>query len=108
MIKENLSSARRLLAATSVIDSVTGKQYAVFAGGYSNGYSNTIDAFCITNGVISDKITGALSKGRNYLSATTVTSVVTNTQYAVFVGGYDGNHTNIVDTFCIINGVISN
>ena len=55
LITGTLSDPRADLVATTITDFATGKQYAVFAGGSnSNGASNIIDAFCITNGAISN------------------------------------------------------
>ena len=68
-----------ILAATTVTDTNdSSKQYAVFAG--TDAISNVvvIDAFCITNGAISNKIIGTMAYRRYSLAVTMIKDIATN------------------------------
>ena len=78
-ITGKLSTVLENLAATTIIDTTTGEQYAIFGGGNINltTFTDVINAVKITNGKISDPITGKLSLARGYLAATSVIDAVT-------------------------------
>lgn len=96
------------LAATTITDAVTGREYGIFAGGSSGGiYFSTINAISITNGSFDKLITGKLSKARSSLTASTITDTITGIQFAVFAGGYNGrDYSNLIDIVCMVNGQI--
>ncbi len=74
----NLAEACVRLTATTITDAVTGREYGIFAGGYSGGiYFSTINAISITNGSFDKLITGKLSKARRSLTASTITDTIT-------------------------------
>ena len=79
-----LSTARRLLAATTVGD------YALFGGGTTGSSSNVVDAY---NASLTRSTPTALSTARYQLAATTVGD------YALFGGGTTGNSSSVVDAY---------
>ena len=95
------------LAATTITDAVTGREYGIFAGGYDgSNYIDVINAVAWANGIIKHA-TGKLSEARIALTASTITDVVSGIQFAVFAGGYNGkDYSRAIDIVCMINGQI--
>ena len=79
-----LSVARSSLTGASV------GNYALFAGGYSGNYRNTVDAY---NTSLVRSTPTALSRARQWLAGASVGN------YALFAGGYDNSHRNTVDAY---------
>ena len=93
-----LSVARYYLAATTI--SYNGVDYAIFGGGHSGNFSNTIDVFYFnSSGTFSRLSTSlTLSVARYYLAATTIS--YNGVDYAIFAGGLgSGNSSNTIDVF---------
>lgn len=83
-----LSVARGQLAATTV------GNYALFGGGYSGYYIDTVDAY---NTSLTRSTPTALSGARSVLAATTVGN------YALFGGGDRGSYTYIGHCRCLLS-----
>jgi hypothetical protein len=93
--------ARSSLAATTIRCN-DGKEYALFGGGFGDGFlSNDVDVFACNEeggGVYQNDKLQFTGPARYGLAATTI-RCGDGKEYALFGGGFDGNNSNDVDVF---------